>query len=237
MNVPLVRTSAFATPKGHSVDMQWRETTADWNNLTSSMVEDEYGLRDLELSGVALDIGAYIGGVTVGLLIDHPGLSVVSVEPIPENLELLRANVTWASRLSIVEGAVGHGYIRYDYEDDDGRVDDFAGQHRYYGNTFGFDLYCEGQPHKAVQAPVFTIAELVPDGDIALCKIDCEGGEYGFLDSPDVARIALIVGEWHPNGREGAGPDAIRQLLDATHDVTIYPHPASGPGNFRAVRR
>jgi hypothetical protein len=77
----------------------------------------------------------------------------------------------------------------------------------------------------------------VPDGDIALCKLDCEGGEYGFLDSPDVARIALIVGEWHPNGREGAGPDAIRQLLDATHDVTIYPHPASGPGNFRAVRR
>ena len=74
----------------------------------------------------------------------------------------------------------------------------------------------------------------MPEGDIALCKIDCEGGEYGFFDSPDVARIALIVGEWHPNG---GGPDDIRRLLEPTHDVTIYPHPASGPGNFRAVRR
>ena len=234
MNTPTIRTSTFVTPKGQPVAMSWRETTADWNNLTSSMVEDEYNLRYLDLTGVALDIGAYIGGVTVGLLTDHPGLKVVSVEPIPENLELLRENADWTDRLTIVEGAVGHGDIRYDYEADDGRVDDFAGQHRYYGNTFGFDLYCAGQDHKSVQAPVYTIADLVPEGDIALCKIDCEGGEYGFFDSPDVARIDLIVGEWHPNG---GGPDDIRQLLEPTHDVTIYPHPASGPGNFRAVRR
>jgi len=215
--------------------MQWREGTADWNNLTSSMTEDEYGLGGLALSGVALDIGAYIGGVTVGLLADHPDLSVVSVEPIPENLALLRANAEPSDRLRIVAGAVGHGEIRYDYEGDDGRVDDFAGQHRYYGNTFGFDLYCAGRPHKTVNAPVVTLSDLVPEGEIALCKIDCEGGEYGFLDDPGVGRIRLIVGEWHPN--DGGSPDAIRALLSATHHVTIYPHPASGPGNFRAVRR
>lgn len=232
---PGVRISTFTTPGHWTVAMRWREGTADWNNLTSSMTEDEYGLAGLQLSGVALDIGAYIGGVTIGLLADHPNLRVIAVEPIPENLDLLRANVVGDDpRVTIVPGAVGRGDIRYDYVGDDGRVDDFAGQHRYYGNTFGFDLYCADRPHKAIQVPVHTIADLVPEGDIALCKIDCEGGEYGFLDSPDVARIALIVGEWHPNG---GGPADIRALLEPTHEVTIYPHPSSGPGNFRAVRR
>jgi FkbM family methyltransferase len=237
---PATHRSIFTTPNGHPVEMTWREGCADWNNMTSSLTEDEYRLRGLDLSGVALDIGAYIGGVTVGLLVDHPDLHVISVEPLPENLALLRENAQ-SDRLRIVEGAVGDsGTIRYDYAADNDPAGDFSPQHRYYGNSSGFELLCAGQPHKTVHTTTYTIADLVPEGDIALCKIDCEGGEWAFLDSPDVARIALIVGEWHPNGNGplgGGSPDALAMRLGATHDLTVPPYPGIGPGNFWAVRR
>jgi len=255
MDRPGVTLSMFKTPNGNPLPLYTRDGTADWNTCRASTTEDEYGVKGLSFQypAVALDIGGYVGSFTAALLVDHPELYVVVVEPIPENVEMIRANLAGTHDRIIGghvlhEAAVGvHGgevTVRYDFEGDDGRVDDFAGQHRYVGNTSGFTYYSHDREHKTVTVPTLSIADLVPKGDIALCKIDCEGGEWLFLDDPDVARIALIVGEWHPNTGYDFGQaedwvgdrDRLLSLLEPTHDVTFH-GPQHGPGDFTAVRR
>lgn len=224
----------FTTPKGHTVSMELRPDTADWNTCQSTITEDEYHLAGLEFSGVALDIGGYVGSVAVMLLLDHPDLEVVTVEPIPENLELIEANLRRngvADRCTIVEGAVGRGTIYYDFSGDDGTVDDFANQHRYIGNAEGHFSLSRDHEGRSVDVPVYGIEDLAP-GDIALAKLDCEGGEWGFLDGP-VQRIERIVGEWHPwpdDSRDAM--EALGRRLGFTHDVELLEHET-----FRAVRR
>jgi hypothetical protein len=68
----------------------------------------------------------------------------------------------------------------------------------------------------------------------AVCKVDTEGGEWAFLDTPDVGLVDLFVGEWHPVRGKRQGD--LVALLAATHDVT-FSGPVEGPGGFEAVRR
>jgi FkbM family methyltransferase len=227
----------FKTPKGRSAHMWWREGTSDWNTLYSAMNEDEYRLRDMSLSGVALDIGGHIGSVTVDLLVDFPDLRVITVEPIPENIDLLHKNVA-AQGLSpqwrLYEGAAGYAggstTIRFDY-----KGSEVSEHHAWIGNT---TLFRPEEEHQALVVPTFAISDLVPEGDIDFCKIDCEGGEWDFLDSPDVARIAYIVGERHQVPRVDDKPSdraELLRLLGPTHDVT-FNGPEEGPEGFHAVR-
>jgi len=216
--------------------MWYREGTSDWNTLWSAMNEDEYQLRGLDLKGVALDIGGHIGSVTVSLLLDFPDLEVITLEPIPENIDLLHRNIAANGRLSqVVDGAAGyHGdatTIRYDYVGNE-----TSEHHAWIGNT---TLSRPDQEHRSRVVSTFSIDDLVPEDDIAFAKVDCEGGEWEFLDSPDVARVALIVGERHAVPRHDDKPSdraELLRLLDPTHDVT-FTGPEGGPEGFRAVRR
>lgn len=216
---------AFASPDGHRVLVACRPDTTDAMTAEACLPADEYGLRGRAFSGVALDVGAHIGAVTLALLADHPDLTVVAVEPLPENLALLRQNLAlngFADRAVVLEGAVGAERIFY------GRSDSpFAHQHRYIGNA---DWQDEAQ---SVEAQVYSLADLRSFGAVALCKIDCEGGEWGFLDSPAVGDVAEFVGEFHTRGANGA--QRLHELLDATHEVRVDLSQHSGP--FRAVRR
>src|SRR5688500_13960928 len=104
-----VKTGQWRTPNGRPVTPHYRDDTNDWNTLTSALDEDEYGLAGLSLAGEAADIGAHIGAVTVGLLVDHPGLVVYAVEPLLENIDLLQANLNQngvAGRCQVRMGAV-----------------------------------------------------------------------------------------------------------------------------------
>jgi tRNA G46 methylase TrmB len=84
----------FRTPRGRAASLYVREGTADHNNVYSCLNEDEYRLTDLDLGeGVALDIGAHIGGVTIALALDNPQAHIIAVEALGANVEVLRANV------------------------------------------------------------------------------------------------------------------------------------------------
>lgn len=223
----------FRSPKGHPVSMLWRIGTSDYNTLYSALNEDEYGLASYNLSGRAADIGAHIGSVAVGLLIDNPELVVIAVEPVPPNVELLRQNLERngvASRCQIIEAAVGKGkstIIRYGYTGEAS-----AEHHAFIGNTAmvyanqPLDL-----PHEELKVPLVPIKALLP---LDFMKIDTEGGEWGFLASPDVKDVPRIVGEVHPVN--GHAPLHMVQLLQGTHEVT-FTGPPAGPCGFLAVRR
>jgi len=229
------------TPHGHRVQCAAREDTTDLLVLASSLVvpNDEYRLgRYWPLTGWAADIGAHIGAVTLTLLADNPDLRVIAVEPIPENVavlrESLRLNEGFTERCTVIEGGIGSGPVHVHYGSDE--ADGFAYQNRYIGNQN------DVLPHPWVQT---ASSEGIHFGDIVkmaggaldFVKWDCEGCEWwhGLVDNPEACRI--IVGEWHGVALPGGGPgkEGIRAILEPTHDVELGP--TDGIGSFFAVRR
>lgn len=238
---PLLTT--WTTPNGHPVAFELRAETNDWNTVNSCLGDnDEYALRGRPITGWALDIGAHIGSVAVAIAVDNPASRVLAVEPVPDNVRLIRINAARngvADRVLALEGSVGppgvtRSEIRYGY-----RGNPSIEHHAFIGNTsLAYDTGGEA-PHEARDVETLGIAVLLDRYGIAepaYTKIDCEGGEWPFLRAPlsHLRRLPYIRGEWH-NVRGHVQSD-LAELLARTHDVE-FTGPVEGPGGFVAVRR
>lgn len=230
-------TRSFTTPKGNTAIVTYRLDTSDWNTVWSCLTEDEYGLRDLSVSGRAADIGAHIGGVTLALLADNPDVHVIAIEAVPENAQLLLTNLAhngWTDRATVYNAAAGSevggtARIHFRYVGNE-----TAEHHAFIGNIgmvvgFGVDHCPVDIIHEHADVPIITVGEL---GQLTFCKIDCEGGEWAFLDG-DLSGIDRMHGEWHPT--EGRTQADFSILMDG-FDIA-YTGPEAGPQGFTATRR
>lgn len=228
-----MKEAVFQTPNGRPAVFRYREDTNDWNTLWACLNEDEYGLRGLSGVRSAVDVGGYLGGVGIGLALDHPDARVLIIEPVPDNVDL----IDWAidanhvrGRVEVLAGAVGDGSeieVWYGY-----RGNEAAEHHAFVGNsTLAYDT---GGPleHDTVRYVSLTIRDVVDRMDPDLLKIDTEGAEWAFL-ARDAALLPRIVGEWHPVRRHTRSEFA--DLLAASHHVT-FTGPEAGPGGFEARR-
>lgn len=228
-------TQNFRTPHGRPVSITYRHDTNDYNTVFSTLDMDEYKLPK-GLTGTAVDVGGYLGTVGIALAMDNLDLRVVIVEPVPPNAELCRVNVAnndVGDRVEVHEAAVGKGgevvEVWYGY-----RGSESLEHHAFVGNsTLAYDEMVIG--HESVIYSGISLASLVKEyGPLSFVKIDTEGAEWAFLDSPAVKDVETFVGEWHPV-RDHTQGDMLA-LLDKTHVVT-FDGPQAGPGGFRAVRR
>lgn len=212
------------TPGGHEARFVVRPDTSDLAVVGSTCglwghpPEDEYGIGQRPITGVFWDIGAHIGAVAVAVLLDNPDARAVLVEPLKDNLNAIEANLAengLTDRATVLAGAVGTSRIGWDWATDR--------TNRYIGNL------SHQVRNRTMRVRRYSIADLLEYGTPELVKIDCEGGEYGFLDDPDVALLGEIVGEYHGSQAK------LLSLLGATHDVEI---PEDVPtGLFRATRQ
>lgn len=209
----------FTTPKGATVRLHCRTGTNDQMMAYSALNEDEYGLGSIDAGTLSLvaDIGAHIGMVAIGIALDHPGCDVIAVEPLAENVELMRRNAELngvANRMLIIHGAASKTSapvtIAWDFEGHEA-----AEMHRYVGNQ----PMPEGTVQRTAQVPGVTLASIIPAGTLDLLVTDCEGGEYELLGGKTPAakaaraRVTEIRGEFH------GGFAKLADLLAATHEV------------------
>lgn len=228
---------ALSTASGQLVNFDTRSDTNDAALATAILGEDEYLLRGhAPLTGWALDIGSHIGTVAIALATDHPNLKVIAVEPVPDNAEVVRANVArncLQGRVFVEEAAAGDGKqtsIGYAYTVGNTTDQGYVEQNRYIGNIWHDTVSLANA--SVCTMKTFTIVDLAVKYGVerfAFAKIDCEGCEWDFLRK-GAGRIDEIVGEWHD-----AGPDRISRLLAKTHSVEIIAD-HGGNGIFRAVR-
>lgn len=230
----------FLTPHGNRIRFAVRPGTSDWNTCNAiTAVGDEYH-QPKGLSGWALDVGAHIGACAVTLLVDNPELRVVAIEALPENVEMIRENLRLngvEDRCIVIEGAAGDGEsCRIGYGD----VGDPTLIHEFIGNMTAppgsREVVAKGVSLDDVLDAVYDHETPTNGAQVVWAKIDCEGCEYPFFDSPSVIRIDRIEGEYHPNT---GGQARLRELLEPTHDLTITPHTGATDdfGAFTAVRR
>ncbi len=240
----------FTTPRGNTARMHYRTNTNDWNTIHASMVEDEYGLATLPpLSGLAIDIGAYVGSVGIMLALDNTGLRVVCIEPVPANALLATQNAmanNVDNRLVVLEAAAGGP------EDREAVVDwGYVGEphlehHAFVGNTTLVYEYGSNPTysHQETIARCYSLSHLMEAlnaDSVALLKIDCEGCEWRVLADPSMDKVAVVVGEWHtaPSCRDSSGRKPsrgyVRELLP-NHNVS-FTGPEAGPGGFMGVHK
>lgn len=230
-----VTSATFRTPRGRAVDMLYREGTSDWNTLNACMTEDEYGFKDRKITGTAVDIGAHLGGVSVGWAQDNPDAQIIAIEAVPQNAELLRSNVDRnevSGRVTVIENAAGGSEpveMRFGY-----RGSESAEHHAWIGNSsLAYDSEVIEHDTLVYEHPITLSGLVALYGPIELLKIDCEGGEYAILSDAAVNAIPSIVGEWHPVRAKTIG-DVIALL--PKHTVT-FTGPQAGPGGFEAALR
>lgn len=231
----------WETPHGHPVAYRYRQDTNDWNTLSSIHApSDEYHLPT-GISGWAVDIGGYLGGVGICLALDNPELQVIIVEPVPDNARLIRVNVTnngVADRVRVLEAAAAGpddetALIRWGYYGNES-----IEHHAFVGNINLVESYGGSMPHTETEVSCYSLSGLLNMAGVAefaYLKIDCEGCEFAVLSDPAVARVERIVGEWHPT--HGATQQTVLDLLSPTHDVTWDGPFPQGPQGFIAVRR
>src|SRR5438552_2329150 len=213
----------WQTPGGHPAYFTYRDHTNDWNTLSSTM-NDEY--RIPVLSGVAVDVGGYLGSVGIGLALDNPDLRVWIIEPVPPNGDLIEENIAANSvgdRVTLIRGAVGRGSVDVGFAY---RGNETVEHHQFVGNS----NLATDEEHETVTYRAITLRTMLKTtGPIDLMKIDTEGAEWDFLGSTALPDVHTVVGEWHPvKGHTGADLAA----LMPSHDVTL-----EGEHGFRAVRR
>lgn len=234
-----IEDTPVVTPRGAYARILSRAGTSDLSVAGGSFylwgaLDDEYQLVDLRVSGVFVDVGAHIGTVTASVLLDNPTARAICVEPVAENVEMLRRNMEvngLTHRARIVHAAVGPGEdaaITFDYQGEE-----YIRTNRYVAGIARF-----ATTGRTVTVPTVSLASLleIAGGEIDAMKLDCEGCEWHLLTEPDIGRVGTIFGEWHGHPIAGDGYAAIVDLLAETHDVESRRH-LGGTGTFWAVRR
>jgi len=177
---------------------------------------NEYRLpHQFKPTDVILDVGAHVGSFSWSCLRRGAGLAI-AVEPMTENLDRLRVNLSSHSgRVDVIPKAI--------WFDDQGVVIRGDGCHA-SGVTSTFNLVNDGQGASERLIQTITLENLIDyaatrsiEGQVRLLKLDCEGGEYpGILWAYNLHKVRAICGEIHRNtqikGQVYSTEDIVRKL-------------------------
>jgi len=190
---------SFETFFGTKITCLFRRGTIDTNVIQATMIDDNYGLKDVPFKGgdVVLDLGAYIGTVSMLLASISKNLTIYAYEPLPENFELLSRNsrLNGFTNIFAYQLAVSHkkGKMKIYYGDigtEIGRMHYFVG-----GPTDSSQRY--------VEVTTTTLEEIFSEHNIERCKLikmNIEGNEANILKNCPydvLKRIDYIVGQHH----------------------------------------
>jgi len=216
----------FPSKNGQTRAFWYRKETNDWNTIWAAFVEDEYGLTDLDFKegDTVLDIGAYLGAVTLLLTTIRPDLRIYAFEPDANNFDLLRKNVReldYKGEINIFKEAVwfeDDDTVRLYYGDnsENGKIHKFVGSQFILRSFYRKNLF--------YKVHTMSLSKIFEENHIISCrliKMDVEGAEYGILKGAPKGVLEMIQeirGEYH-----NIEPDRIKMprqtLLDQTKGV------------------
>jgi FkbM family methyltransferase len=193
--------------------------------------ESEYQLPSLPdfKPATILDLGANIGLASIYFATRYPQARIWSVEPLPDNLELLERNLApFRDRVTILGCGLGEVAGTFPYYPSEDRGN-------FGGGTFQAG---HGDPSRVTFLPIRTLtevlnAERIPQPDVI--KLDVEGFEGPILRGAPESTIAatrVVIGELH-----GIEDYAVLDVFSKTHRVGHHKAWNRPNSSFVAVRQ
>lgn len=227
-------------PLGADLGLWTRDGTSDPSVVNAAFMDDEYRFAGRNLNGWAIDAGAHIGAFSALLLALNSGLRVVAIEPVPDNVRMLRKNLEpFGDRAIVLQAATAATdglttRVWWNYTHHEGQTDEYTRTERFIGNVWREDP----AGGEYVEVPTVSLAGVMARygaNSVALVKTDTEGAEYDFLSNPMAnACCDVILGEWHDDPTFG---ERIRRLLSPTHKEKRFQPEAEGiTGLFEFAR-
>lgn len=221
---------------GVSAVFEPRPDTTDQIVIDETWVENVYRLDpEWVKDGVVVDVGANIGAVSVWAAL-HGARRVIAVEPEPGNVAQLEANLAANGLDGLVDVVVGAVYGKWGKERF-AVLDGDSGGTKVAGWWPATDEACpEGCAPGVAFHKLFDRVTMTTNlHEIALLKIDIEGGEWEILGEPGNARligqrVQRMVVEFHNFG-EGFSVGAFGRvvgLLAEVGKVQILGRPSMG---------
>ena len=162
-------------------------------------LSSEIAKKLIKTNSTVIDIGANIGYWSNLLASIDKNLKVISFEPEPSNLKLLRENIninSFNERINIIPKALSNQKGKFNLY----LSDDNAGDHR---------MYAEENNRKYVEVEVSIGDEEIKDDNISFIKIDVQGYEYkvmtGMKEVLNKNKDISILTEFWPYGIRRAG--------------------------------
>ena len=221
----------------------------DKNVLGEVFSEQSYPLsRFIELApDIIFDIGGHIGSFSKRCHHVFPGCHTFTLEPDEENYRMCKENLDELNNTNIIRGVFNYyPDKKYFYRS----VKQASGggflTNELIANKDGVNQQEEQvyALHENFDIPHYTLRSLMDEAGVDkvdLLKLDCEGGENGFL-KPDcrdlelLKDIDIIMGEWHGHEAVNETGDSqskfcntMRELLRETH-TSWFHDPISGDG-------
>lgn len=216
---------------GKEIIANYREDTNDWNTLFSCLNEDEYGIAKLPeiKDGLAIDLGAHIGGVTLALA--TKGLKVYSVEMLPENMQLLRENLLLNNyaqgevltfQNAIVGKTVTKGEVDAYYADGSSES---GKAHEFIGTTMPDKFIADTKKHgRSIKVQTLSLKSMLMSvGVCDFLKIDIEGAEWEIIkNTPQefLNKVKRIIVEIEGIDKEVSTADFLKFLPKGFKDVS-----------------
>jgi len=212
-----------------------------------SCFSEEYKLSnedDFPDNGVVIDIGGFIGGYTCWA--QHKwgskGCKVLTVEPLPENIGFISQNIErngWASRVHVIQGAAGfaeqpegvpNGMVRIYYPDPAKANEESIFNHQFIGSAANLELardYFVDVPRISLKYLLSQAKEKFGQDTIYCLKMDCEGGEYDFMDAADpedLKKVKWIIGEYHGTKNQKTDEELVAKVKPLGFEILTPPH-------------
>lgn len=166
-----------------------RPNSVDESIAYDSIVRDDYKIRQLAQKGsLLIDVGAYAGHVS--LLAASLGMRAIAIEPLPDNVAAIQANIKangFEDRVTVIQGALGVERLFWN-DPTEGIV-----RHRFVANSSG------SPKSQCLEVKKIRLDDVIQE-EAHILKTDCEGGEWSLGVEQVAQKAKHIVGEFHPPG-------------------------------------
>lgn len=210
----------------------WYNNREEWRIVKKEVFTDHVYYIEIEKENPKIiDLGAYIGDTVIYFKKLYPRARIVAVEPLPENLKLLRKNIAENQLMDveIVEGAVTArgGEVDIFSDINPNGWTSMAGVHK--GGWGG------QQKSKSMKAKSIKLDDLL-DEQVDLVKMDIEGAEGAVLaKSKKLDKVRNFIIEYHPV-RGNKEIELVKQLENREFEVEVRDDPEGWGEGLKIIR-